>query len=45
MSNEQRVLIQFLQKETVQSTQIHRRLAAQYRLEIDSLRSIQHDVN
>jgi phospholipase/lecithinase/hemolysin len=42
MNYEQRVIIQFLYKEKVHPTQIHRRLAAQYVLEIYSLRNVQH---
>jgi hypothetical protein len=42
MSYEQRIIIQFLHKEKVHPTQIHRRLAAQYGLETDSLQSVQH---
>jgi hypothetical protein len=42
MTYDQRVVIQFLHKEKVHPTQIHRRLAAQYGLETYSLRSVQH---
>jgi hypothetical protein len=42
MSYEQRVIIQFLYKERVHPTQIHRRLAAQYGLDTYSLRNVQH---
>jgi hypothetical protein len=42
MSYEQRVVIQFLHKEKVHPIQIHRRLTAQYGLEIYSLPSVQH---
>jgi hypothetical protein len=42
MNYEQRVIIQFLHKETIHPTQIHRRLAVQHGLEIYSLRSVQH---
>jgi hypothetical protein len=42
MSYEQRIIIQFLHKEKVHPTQIHRRLAVQYGLETYSLRSVQH---
>jgi hypothetical protein len=42
MTYEQRAVIQFLHKERVHPTQIHRRLAAQYGLETYSLRSVQH---
>jgi hypothetical protein len=42
MSFEQRVIVQFLHKEKIHRTQIHRRLAAQYGLETYSFRSVQH---
>jgi hypothetical protein len=42
MSYEKRIIIQFLYKEKVRPTQIHRRLAAQYGLETYGLRSLQH---
>jgi hypothetical protein len=42
MSHGQRVIIQFLHKEKVHPTQIHRRLAAQYGLETYNHRSVQH---
>jgi hypothetical protein len=42
MSDEQRVIIQFLHTEKVHPTQIHRKLASQYGLEIYSLRSVQN---
>jgi hypothetical protein len=42
MSYQQRVIIQFLHKEKIHLTQIHRRLAAQYGIETYSLQSVQH---
>jgi hypothetical protein len=42
MSHEQQVIIQFLHKETVHPTQIHRILAAQDGLKTSSLQTVQH---
>jgi hypothetical protein len=42
MSDEHRVVIQFLHKEKVHPTRFHRRLAAEYGLETHSFRSVQH---
>jgi hypothetical protein len=42
MSYEERVIIQFLHKEKVHPTQVHRRLAAQYGLETYNPQSVQH---
>jgi hypothetical protein len=42
MSYEQRAIVQFLHKEKVHRTKIHKRLTAQYDLETYNLRSVQH---